>query len=166
MKKFNLFLTQWENASLRPLSRRQKEMQVWEAVRGSVTWDGWSRMEATPGKKKSSSSATDEKSSPGSHRWIAFTKALTVCLHRKELLYDTMKSYYRPQNTGYYVYDTVLLSNTIMPSWNGWLIHFITLYSLISTVLKMAKLFFALIYEKAWHMLNEWRGLEESWEQI
>lgn len=33
MKKFNLFLTQWENASPRPfpLTHRQKEMQLREA---------------------------------------------------------------------------------------------------------------------------------------
>lgn len=42
MKKFNLFLTQWENASPRPfpLTHRQKEMQLREAVRGTITWCG------------------------------------------------------------------------------------------------------------------------------
>lgn len=68
-----------------PLTRRQKGMGLREAVRGTLTWCGWSRMEATAGEKKKkrrkSSSAADEKSSPGSYRWIAFTKppSLFVC---------------------------------------------------------------------------------------
>lgn len=33
-------------------SSRQKEMQRWEAVRGTLTWYGWSRTEATPEKKQ------------------------------------------------------------------------------------------------------------------
>lgn len=114
MKKFNLFLTQWENASPRPspLSHRQKEMQLREAVRGTLTWYGWSGTETTPEKNKKSSPAADEKSSPGSYRWIAFTKP-PHCLLWKKLWYDTMESYHGPQNIGYYVFDTVLLSNRI-----------------------------------------------------
>lgn len=75
-----------------PFSSRQKEMQRWEAVRGTLTWYGWSRTEATPEKKKQCSSAADEKSSPGSYRWTAFTKPLIVCLVWKELWYDTTKN--------------------------------------------------------------------------
>ena len=35
-----------------PLTRRQKGMGLREAVRGTLTWCGWSRMEATAGEKK------------------------------------------------------------------------------------------------------------------
>lgn len=93
----------------------KKEIQLREAARGTLTWCGWRRKEATPvGEEKiKCSSAADEKSSLGSHRWIAFRNPLIVCLVWKELWYDIKKSYHRQQNIGYYVFETVSLSNRI-----------------------------------------------------
>lgn len=100
-----------------PLTRRQKGMGLREAVRGTLTWCGWSRMEATAGGEKK------KKKILISCWWEVITRKLQmdsfhktpliVCLLWKELLCDTMKSHHAPQNIGYYVFDTVLLSNRI-----------------------------------------------------
>lgn len=123
------------------LSRRQNEIQLWEADRGTLTCYGWSRTEATPGKKrrkkKQFSSSADEKSSLGSYRWIALTKTLIVCFVWKELGYDTMKSYHRQQSIRYYVFNTVKQKK--MAGWNCWLRCHSSVFLPILTVFEMGK---------------------------
>lgn len=73
----------------------KKEMQLGEAVRGglNLVWIKEEGGNAGRGRKKiKCSSASDEKSSLGSYRWIAFRNPLIVCLVRKEWWNDTKKA--------------------------------------------------------------------------
>lgn len=91
-----------------PFSSRQKEMQRWEAVRGTLTWYGWSRTEATPEKKTNNAHQLLMRSH---HREVTdgrLSQSLSLFVWSEKNC-DTIqrKTYHRQQNIGYYVFDTV-----------------------------------------------------------
>lgn len=90
-----------------PFSSRQKEMQRWEAVRGTLTWYGWSRTEATPEKKNNAHQLLMRSH----HREVTdgrLSQSLSLFVWSEKNC-DTIqrKTYHRQQNIGYYVFDTV-----------------------------------------------------------
>lgn len=74
---------------------------------------------------------------------MAFTNThRIVCLPREEVQYDAMKSHHRWQSIGYYLFDTVLLSNQINAKTEiAGFVRCDSSRSLILTFSKMAKAF-------------------------
>lgn len=110
----------WPNGKTRlgnpPSLIDKKEIQHREAARGTLTWCGWRRKEATPvGEEKNKMFI--------SCWWKVITRKPQMdsfqkpshCLFglKRTVIWYKKKSYHRQQNIGYYVFETVLLSNRI-----------------------------------------------------